>query len=76
MTLDHVPENPNSHAGCNALPFEQCISYFLAYLKAVCIFCVSGYKVADTMRKGILNVDVYEGAETEFMLGMFAALSE
>jgi hypothetical protein len=28
------------------------------------------------MRKGILHVDVYEGAEMEFMLGMFAALSE
>jgi len=28
------------------------------------------------MRKGILRVDVYEGAEVEFMLGMFAALSE
>jgi hypothetical protein len=58
------------------VPFEQSISYFLAYLKAACIFFVSGYKVADTMRKGILRVDVYEGAEVEFMLGMFAALSE
>jgi sodium-dependent phosphate transporter len=45
-------------------------------LKDTCIFCVSGYKVTDTMRKGILNVDVYEGAEVEFMLGMTAALSE
>ena len=58
------------------MPCEQCILYFLTYLKAVSIFCVSGYKVADTMRKGILRVDVYEGAEMEFMLGMFAALSE
>lgn len=33
-----------------------------------------GYKVTDTMRKGILRVDVYVGAEEEFMLGMTAAL--
>jgi hypothetical protein len=32
--------------------------------------------VSGTVRKGILQVDVYEGAELELMLGMFAALSE
>jgi hypothetical protein len=58
------------------VPLKECSSYFLAYLKAAYIFCVSGYKVADTMRKGILRVDVYDGAEVEFMLGMSAALSE
>lgn len=41
-----------------------------------CIFCVAGYKVSDTMRKGILDVSVYEGAEFELLLGMFAALSK
>jgi phosphate/sulfate permease len=45
-------------------------------LKAAYIFYISGYQVADTMRKGILHVEVYEDAEVEFMLGMFAALSE
>jgi len=40
------------------------------------IFCVAGYKVSDTMRKGILQVGVYEDAELELMLGMFAALSK
>jgi hypothetical protein len=32
--------------------------------------------VSGTVRKGILQVAVYEGAELELMLGMFAALSE
>jgi hypothetical protein len=40
------------------------------------IFCASGYRVSSTVRKGILQVELYEGAELELMLGMFAALSE
>ncbi|XP_050307025.1 sodium-dependent phosphate transporter 2 [Anthonomus grandis grandis] len=33
-----------------------------------------GYKVSDTMRKGILDVNVYKDAELELMLGSIAAL--
>lgn len=32
--------------------------------------------MADTVRKGILQVKLYEDAEFELMLGMFAALSK
>lgn len=34
-----------------------------------------GYKVSDTMRKGILQVDMYEGSEKELMIGLLSSLA-
>lgn len=36
---------------------------------------MAGYKVSDTMRKGILEVSMYSGSEKELMLGCLAALA-
>jgi solute carrier family 20 (sodium-dependent phosphate transporter) len=33
-----------------------------------------GYKVSDTIRRGIIDINAYSGAEKELMLGMLAAL--
>lgn len=37
---------------------------------------ISGYKVSDTVRKGILDVSLYNNTEKELMLGSLAALGE
>lgn len=37
---------------------------------------IAGYKVSDTMRKGILQVSLYEGAEDEFMIGLLSSLGQ
>lgn len=60
---------------CNWLWFSglKIFLYWKFYLPILFLF--QGYKVSDTVRKGILDVTMYEGAEQELMMGCLAALS-
>lgn len=59
--------------GSGVLTFRQ--ACYLASIFEIAGAILLGYKVSDTMRKGILQVSAYEGNEQQLMMGMLAALA-
>lgn len=58
--------------GSGVLTFRQ--ACYLASVFECAGAILIGYKVSDTIRKGILDIEIYEGNEKQLMLGMLAAL--
>lgn len=58
--------------GSGVLTFRQ--ACYLATIFEIAGAILLGYKVSDTMRKGILDVDLFEGNEKQLMIGMLSAL--
>lgn len=68
-----VANSYGTSVGSGVLTFRQaCV---LATIFETSGSILLGYRVSDTMRKGILDVTLYEGAEKELMLGMVATLA-
>ena len=65
------------HSSCSF--YYMLLSIFCVFneiLLIICFLFFTGYKVSDTVRKGILDVSHYNNTEKELMLGSLSALGQ